>query len=116
MEVTAKNGQFDWFNICSNCGLFQIDIAFEEDKGFLAAIVALTRVAKRPIILTSNDPNITLPTDSEFLILKFKPPKMEVRNYVWQLFSSQLTILEALLTVNLLNLDRTNTIINKLTF
>ena len=58
--------------------LFQIDIAFEEDRGFLAAIVALTQVAKRPIILTSNNPNIALPTDSEFLVLKFNPPKTEV--------------------------------------
>ncbi|KAL5253848.1 hypothetical protein ACHWQZ_G013581 [Mnemiopsis leidyi] len=57
--------------------LEEIDIAFEEDRGFLAAIVALTQVAKRPIILTSNDPNIVLPTDSEFLVLNFKPPKLE---------------------------------------
>ncbi|XP_063681384.1 replication factor C subunit 1-like isoform X2 [Bolinopsis microptera] len=57
--------------------LEEIDIAFEEDRGFLAAIVALTQVAKRPIILTSNNPNIALPTDSDFLVLKFNPPKTE---------------------------------------
>ena len=56
----------------------QIDIAFEEDRGFYPAIVALMQIAKRPIILTSNNPNLTLPTDAEFLVLKFNPPRTDV--------------------------------------
>ena len=77
-KLVAQHEVDPWINVL----IFQIDIAFEEDRGFLAAIVALTQVAKRPIILTSNDPNITLPTDSEFLTLKFKPLKMEVGKFL----------------------------------
>ena len=53
----------------------QIDIVFEVDKGFYTAIVALAKMALRPIILTSNNPLITLPTDAEFLTLHYRPPK-----------------------------------------
>lgn len=61
-----------------NLSNIQIDLIFEEDRGFHAAIVALTQIAKRPIILTSNDPNIRLPSDAQFLVLPFTPPKIEV--------------------------------------
>ena len=56
---------------------------FDDDKGFYQAINTITRTAKRPIILTANNPQVTLPTDSKFLILDFSPPKVEVCN-VWQ--------------------------------
>eukprot|EP00116_Pleurobrachia_bachei_P006225 sb/3466487/ len=54
-----------------------VDVIFEEDKGFLAAIVALASIAKRPIVLTSTRSDIQLPTDAEFLILGFQPPKLD---------------------------------------
>ena len=53
---------------------------FEDDRGFLAAVVALASIAKRPIVLTSSRPDVNLPTDAEFLILGFQPPKLEVRH------------------------------------
>ena len=54
--------------------LFQVDIVFEEDKGFWAAIQTFMSSTKRPIIMTTNDAHFTERFEGTFEQLMFKRP------------------------------------------
>ncbi|KAH7421890.1 hypothetical protein KP509_13G080200 [Ceratopteris richardii] len=51
-----------------------IDMVFEDDRGFIAAITELAETAKRPIILTSNDKRLNLPAKLGADLLEFEKP------------------------------------------
>ncbi|TIC01775.1 hypothetical protein E3Q17_01655 [Wallemia mellicola] len=64
--------------------LEEVDVLFEEDKGFWPAIQALTQYSKRPVILTCNDDS-TIPVNTLVLqtTLQYKCPKYDtVRKYL----------------------------------
>lgn len=54
-----------------------VDIVFDEDRGFISTILQLAETAKRPIILTSNKKNPMLPQVLAQVILEFKHPSSE---------------------------------------
>ncbi|NWI46588.1 ATAD5 protein, partial [Picathartes gymnocephalus] len=54
----------------------EVDIIFDEDAGFLSAIKTFMATAKRPIILTTNDPTFSLMFDGYFEEIKFKTPSL----------------------------------------
>ncbi|MCO5594772.1 hypothetical protein L7F22_048805 [Adiantum nelumboides] len=51
-----------------------VDMVFEDDRGFIAAVAQLAATAKRPIILTSNDKQLCLPHRLGADLLEFKKP------------------------------------------
>lgn len=64
--------------------LEEVDVLFEEDKGFWPAVQALTQYSKRPVILTCND-DTTIPISTLVLqtTLQYKCPKYDtVRKYL----------------------------------
>ncbi|KAG0501870.1 hypothetical protein HPP92_001942 [Vanilla planifolia] len=52
----------------------EVDVVFDEDHGFISAILKLAETTKRPIILTSNNKHPGLPQLLDRLILDFKAP------------------------------------------
>ncbi|XP_072043237.1 uncharacterized protein [Amphiura filiformis] len=52
----------------------EIDVVFEEDKGFLAAIASFMETTKRPIILTTSDPQFAANFVGNYESLLFKRP------------------------------------------
>ncbi|XP_071492573.1 uncharacterized protein [Diadema antillarum] len=52
----------------------EVDIIFDEDKGFLSAITSLMETTKRPIVLTTSDPRFAYTLPGRFEELKFKKP------------------------------------------
>ncbi|NXR23880.1 ATAD5 protein, partial [Cinclus mexicanus] len=54
----------------------EVDIIFDEDVGFLNAIKTFMATAKRPVILTSNDPTFSLMFDGYFEEINFKTPSL----------------------------------------
>ncbi|XP_072168365.1 uncharacterized protein [Diadema setosum] len=52
----------------------EVDIIFDEDKGFLSAITSLMESTKRPIVLTTSDPRFAYTLPGRFEELKFKKP------------------------------------------
>ncbi|NXT69661.1 ATAD5 protein, partial [Chaetops frenatus] len=54
----------------------EVDIIFDEDAGFLSAIKTFMATAKRPVILTTNDPTFSLMFDGYFEEIKFKTPSL----------------------------------------
>ncbi|KAI8988745.1 P-loop containing nucleoside triphosphate hydrolase protein [Pilobolus umbonatus] len=67
--------------------LEEVDLLFEEDKGFWAYINELSQKSKRPIIMTCNDPDqIPLETLSLEAVLDIEPPPdTELLPYLWLL-------------------------------
>ncbi|TIA95972.1 hypothetical protein E3P96_03722 [Wallemia ichthyophaga] len=64
--------------------LEEVDVIFEEDKGFWGAVQALAQYSKRPVVLTCNDASV-IPSTSVILqtTLEFKrPPHDVVRRYM----------------------------------
>ncbi|XP_046710505.1 ATPase family AAA domain-containing protein 5b [Silurus meridionalis] len=55
----------------------EVDIVFEEDVGFFAAIKTLMSTTKRPIILTTNDPASRKSFDGRFEEIRFRTPAQE---------------------------------------
>lgn len=51
-----------------------VDISFQDDRGFVAAIKQIAERAKGPLILTSNDKNPVLPDNLDRLELSFSMP------------------------------------------
>ncbi|XP_019398344.1 PREDICTED: ATPase family AAA domain-containing protein 5 [Crocodylus porosus] len=61
----------------------EVDIIFDEDVGFLSAIKTFMATAKRPIILTTNDPTFSLMFDGYFEEINFKvPPLINAASYL----------------------------------
>ncbi|XP_077690616.1 ATPase family AAA domain-containing protein 5 isoform X2 [Eretmochelys imbricata] len=54
----------------------EVDIIFDEDAGFLSAIKTFMATAKRPVILTTNDPTFSLMFDGSFEEINFKTPSL----------------------------------------
>ncbi|NWR03921.1 ATAD5 protein, partial [Paradoxornis webbianus] len=54
----------------------EVDIIFDEDAGFLSAIKTFMATAKRPVILTTNDPTFSLMFDGYFEEINFKIPSL----------------------------------------
>ncbi|NWY69854.1 ATAD5 protein, partial [Erithacus rubecula] len=54
----------------------EVDIIFDEDAGFLNAIKTFMATAKRPVILTTNDPTFSLMFDGSFEEINFKTPSL----------------------------------------
>ncbi|XP_058258253.1 ATPase family AAA domain-containing protein 5b isoform X2 [Hemibagrus wyckioides] len=55
----------------------EVDIVFQEDVGFLAAVKSLMSTTKRPIILTTNDPSFGESFEGRFQEVHFKTPATE---------------------------------------
>ncbi|XP_027738203.1 ATPase family AAA domain-containing protein 5 [Empidonax traillii] len=54
----------------------EVDIIFDEDAGFLGAIKTFMATAKRPVILTTNDPTFSLMFDGCFEEINFRTPSL----------------------------------------
>ncbi|XP_074870910.1 ATPase family AAA domain-containing protein 5 [Carettochelys insculpta] len=54
----------------------EVDIIFDEDSGFLNAIKTFMATAKRPVILTTNDPTFSLMFDGYFEEINFRTPSL----------------------------------------
>ncbi|MBN3314268.1 ATAD5 protein, partial [Atractosteus spatula] len=54
----------------------QVDVIFEDDSGFLAAIKTFMATTKRPVILTTSDPTFSSLFDGHFEEIHFKTPSM----------------------------------------
>ncbi|NWU77129.1 ATAD5 protein, partial [Onychorhynchus coronatus] len=54
----------------------EVDIIFDEDAGFLSAIKTFMATAKRPVVLTTNDPTFSLMFDGCFEEIKFRTPSL----------------------------------------
>ncbi|XP_071429865.1 ATPase family AAA domain-containing protein 5 [Pithys albifrons albifrons] len=54
----------------------EVDIIFDEDAGFLSAIKTFMATAKRPVILTTNDPTFSLMFDGCFEEIHFRTPSL----------------------------------------
>ena len=63
------------------CGLLQVDVILEEDKGFWAAIQTFMSTTKRPIILTASDPNATQYLDCRHELLTMTKSPVSVSQY-----------------------------------
>ncbi|KFV02903.1 ATPase family AAA domain-containing protein 5, partial [Tauraco erythrolophus] len=84
----------------------EVDIIFDEDAGFLSAIKTFMATAKRPVILTTNDPTFSLMFDGYFEEINFKTPSlMNAASYLQALclaenLRTDVKDLAALLTTN----------------
>ncbi|XP_069050757.1 ATPase family AAA domain-containing protein 5 [Lepisosteus oculatus] len=54
----------------------EVDVIFEDDSGFLAAIKTFMATTKRPVILTTSDPTFSSLFDGHFEEIHFKTPSM----------------------------------------
>ncbi|XP_025902608.1 ATPase family AAA domain-containing protein 5 [Nothoprocta perdicaria] len=54
----------------------EVDIIFDEDAGFLNAIKTFMATAKRPVVLTTNDPTFSLMFDGYFEEINFRTPSL----------------------------------------
>ncbi|KFQ38108.1 ATPase family AAA domain-containing protein 5, partial [Mesitornis unicolor] len=54
----------------------EVDIIFDEDAGFLNAIKTFMATAKRPVVLTTNDPTFSLLFDGYFEEINFRTPSL----------------------------------------
>ncbi|NXC37996.1 ATAD5 protein, partial [Penelope pileata] len=54
----------------------EVDVIFDEDAGFLSAIKTFMATAKRPVILTTNDPTFSLMFDGCFEEINFRTPSL----------------------------------------
>ncbi|NXA04531.1 ATAD5 protein, partial [Sapayoa aenigma] len=54
----------------------EVDIIFDEDAGFLSAIKTFMATAKRPVVLTTNDPTFSLMFDGCFEEISFRTPSL----------------------------------------
>ncbi|KAK5914180.1 hypothetical protein CgunFtcFv8_008639 [Champsocephalus gunnari] len=54
----------------------EVDVIFDDDSGFLAAIKTFMTTTKRPVILTTSDPAFSSMFDGDFEEILFKTPSM----------------------------------------
>ncbi|KAG7504487.1 ATPase family AAA domain-containing protein 5-like [Solea senegalensis] len=61
----------------------EVDVIFEEDSGFLAAVKTFMATTKRPVILTTSDPAFSTMFDGSFDEIHFKTPsELNVSTYL----------------------------------
>ncbi|XP_061557224.1 ATPase family AAA domain-containing protein 5 [Phycodurus eques] len=61
----------------------EVDVIFDEDSGFLAAIKTFMSTTKRPVILTTSDPAFSAVFDGNFEEVLFKTPSLvDVSSYL----------------------------------
>ncbi|XP_071375882.1 ATPase family AAA domain-containing protein 5b [Centroberyx affinis] len=61
----------------------EVDVIFDDDVGFLAAIKTFMATTKRPVILTTNDPSFRERFDGNLVEIIFKTPSaVNVRSYL----------------------------------
>ncbi|XP_048871641.1 ATPase family AAA domain-containing protein 5b [Brienomyrus brachyistius] len=61
----------------------EVDVIFEDDSGFLAAIKTFMSTTKRPVILTTSDPTFSTMFDGQFEEIHFETPSaVNVRTYL----------------------------------
>ncbi|NXP44564.1 ATAD5 protein, partial [Heliornis fulica] len=79
VQVTPINREEGEHNRKSATSLIlfeEVDIIFDEDAGFLNAIKTFMATAKRPVILTTNDPTFSLMFDGCFEEINFRTPSL----------------------------------------
>ena len=57
----------------------QVDLVFEQDKGFWAAVQSFMSTTKIPIVLTSNDVKLNTKFEGRFEHYTFKIPPMVIK-------------------------------------
>ncbi|XP_028311710.1 ATPase family AAA domain-containing protein 5 isoform X2 [Gouania willdenowi] len=61
----------------------EVDVIFEDDSGFLAAIKTFMTTTKRPVILTTSDPSFSSTFDGNFEEIRFDTPSvLNVSSYL----------------------------------
>ncbi|NWT14410.1 ATAD5 protein, partial [Vireo altiloquus] len=76
-SINKEEGGEDNKKSATSLILFEeVDIIFDEDAGFLSAIKTFMATAKRPVILTTNDPTFSLMFDGYFEEINFKTPSL----------------------------------------
>nr|XP_009936721.1 PREDICTED: ATPase family AAA domain-containing protein 5 [Opisthocomus hoazin] len=72
----AEGGDHNRKNATSLILFEEVDIIFDEDAGFLSAIKTFMATAKRPVILTTNDPTFSFMFDGCFEEINFRTPSL----------------------------------------
>ncbi|XP_010144889.1 PREDICTED: ATPase family AAA domain-containing protein 5, partial [Eurypyga helias] len=72
----AEEGEHNRKSATSLILFEEVDIIFDEDVGFLSAIKTFMATAKRPVILTTNDPTFSLMFDGYFEEINFRTPSL----------------------------------------
>ncbi|XP_062447586.1 ATPase family AAA domain-containing protein 5 [Rhea pennata] len=72
----VEEGEHNRKNATSLILFEEVDIIFDEDAGFLNAIKTFMATAKRPVILTTNDPTFSLMFDGYFEEINFRTPSL----------------------------------------
>ncbi|XP_005526749.1 PREDICTED: ATPase family AAA domain-containing protein 5 [Pseudopodoces humilis] len=75
-SVNEEGGEHNRKSATSLILFEEVDIIFDEDVGFLSAIKTFMATAKRPVILTTNDPTFSLMFDGYFEEINFKTPSL----------------------------------------
>ncbi|NXL93094.1 ATAD5 protein, partial [Alectura lathami] len=76
MTKEAEGGEPNRKSATSLILFEEVDIIFDEDAGFLSAIKTFMATAKRPVILTTNDPTFSLMFDGYFEEINFRTPSL----------------------------------------
>ncbi|NXB67516.1 ATAD5 protein, partial [Struthidea cinerea] len=75
-SINEEGGEHNRKSATSLILFEEVDIIFDEDAGFLSAIKTFMATAKRPVILTTNDPTFSLMFDGYFEEINFKTPSL----------------------------------------
>ncbi|NXC10392.1 ATAD5 protein, partial [Orthonyx spaldingii] len=75
-SINKEEGEHNRKSATSLILFEEVDIIFDEDAGFLSAIKTFMATAKRPVILTTNDPTFSLMFDGYFEEINFKTPSL----------------------------------------
>uniref|UniRef100_A0A8C3UHS7 ATPase family AAA domain containing 5 n=1 Tax=Catharus ustulatus TaxID=91951 RepID=A0A8C3UHS7_CATUS len=75
-SINEEGGEHNRKSATSLILFEEVDIIFDEDAGFLNAIKTFMATAKRPVILTTNDPTFSLLFDGCFEEINFKTPSL----------------------------------------
>ncbi|NXH15915.1 ATAD5 protein, partial [Bucco capensis] len=72
----AEGGEHNRKSATSLILFEEVDIIFDEDAGFLSAIKTFMATAKRPVVLTTNDPTFSIMFDGYFEEINFRTPSL----------------------------------------
>ncbi|NXE17830.1 ATAD5 protein, partial [Ardeotis kori] len=76
LNKEVEGGEYNRKSATSLILFEEVDIIFDEDAGFLNAIKTFMATAKRPVILTTNDPTFSLMFDGYFEEISFRTPSL----------------------------------------